>query len=54
LLFCNPPVCQFRVVADKEFLAATITPECSHLLEAYRFLATTLLYCYRLHALISD
>jgi transposase-like protein len=42
------------VVADEELLAATVTPECSHLLEAYRFLAATLFYCYRPHVLILD
>ena len=51
LLFSNPHVRRFWVVADEELFAATVTPECSHLLEAYRFLATTLFYCYRPHVL---
>jgi hypothetical protein len=42
------------VVSDEEFLTATITPECSHLLEASRFLAATLFYCYRTHVAILD
>ena len=54
LLFSNPHVRRFWVVADKELFAATVTPECSHLLEACRFLATTLFYCYRPHVLILD
>jgi hypothetical protein len=42
------------VVADEELLAASVTPEYSHLLEAHRFLAATLFYCYRTHVLILD
>ena len=54
LLFCNPLIYRLWVVADEELLAATVTPECSHLLEAYRFLAATLFYCYRPHVLILE
>jgi Clp amino terminal domain, pathogenicity island component len=41
-------------VADEELLAASVTPEYSHLLEAHRFLAATLFYCYCTHVLILD
>jgi hypothetical protein len=54
LLFCNPLIYRLWVVADEELLAATVTPECSHFLEAYRFLAATLFYRYRPHVLILD
>jgi hypothetical protein len=35
-----------------KLLAATVTPERSHLLQPRRFLGATLFYCYRLHVLI--
>jgi hypothetical protein len=41
-------------VADEELLAATVTPERSHLLEACCFLAATLFYRHCLHVLILD
>jgi hypothetical protein len=41
-------------VADEELLAATVTSERSHLLEAYRCLTATLFYRYRPHPLILD
>ena len=54
LLFCDPLIYRFWVVADEEFLPATVTPERSHLLEAYGFLAATLFYRHCLHVLILD
>src|SRR6267143_5576778 len=54
LLFCDPLIYRFWVVADEELLAAAVTPERSHLLEAYGFLAATLFYRHCLHVLILD
>jgi hypothetical protein len=54
LLFCDPLVYPLWVVADEELLTATVTPERSHLLEAYCFLAATLFYRHCLHILILD
>ena len=44
LLFRNPIVYRFWVVADEELLAAMVTPQDSHLLKADRFLAATFSY----------
>ena len=52
LPFCNPHIYRLRVVAYEELLAATVTPERSHLLEAYCFFAATLSYRFRPHVLI--
>jgi hypothetical protein len=46
LPFCNLPVCRLWLVANDELLAATIAPDCSHLLEGYRFLTATFFDCY--------
>jgi len=54
LLFCNPLICGLWVVSDEELLPATVTPERSHFLEAYCFLAATLFYRHCLHVLILD
>jgi len=54
LLFCNPLIYRLWVVADEELFAATVTPECSHLLEADCFLAATFFDRYRPHILILD
>jgi len=54
LLFCNPFIYGLWVVADEELLAATVTPERSHLLETHGFLAATLFYRHRPHVLILD
>ena len=54
LLFCKPLIHRFRVVADEELLAATVTPERSHLLKAGCSLAATLFYRHCLHVLILD
>ena len=49
----EPLVCKCRMVIDKELLATTVTPERSHLPEAFcPFLTLTLLYCNRVHQLI--
>jgi len=49
----EPLVCKCRMVIDKELLATTVTPERSHLPEAFcPFLALTLLYCNCVHQLI--
>jgi hypothetical protein len=49
LLFCNRLIHRRGIVAQKELLAAAVTPEGSHLLETYSFLAAALLYCHRMH-----
>ena len=54
LLLCSPLVYRLWIVADEELLAATVTPERSHLLEACCCLAATLFYRHRPHILILD
>ena len=53
LLFRDPLVYRFWVVADEELLAAMVTPQDSHLLKADRFLAATFSYRNCSHGLIS-
>jgi len=54
LLFRTLLVYRFWMMADEELLAATVTPEGSHLLKAYGSFAATLFYGDGLHVLILD
>ncbi len=54
LLFRNPLVHRFWMMADDEFLAASVTPEYSHFLKAYGLFAATFFYSYSLHTPILD
>ena len=45
LLFCGRLIYGLWLLAEHELLAATLTPERSHLLEPCRILGATLFYC---------